>query len=165
MSISVDHFFNHEDELQALARKVNGWIGCFLSPYEGNPEDLFWRFLGMELSLSKHSFENDGELNFEDYVYCLSIRTPMPDADLRRIQIPAMVLIAYALYYRMNLKGILVYDMQHLLARYEDRLDLKGSGTDEMFDGVSGEFVIFPRHLENLSNRLHKMQLKNGDEA
>lgn len=164
MSISVDYFFNHEDELPALARKINGWVGCFLS-HEGMPNNLFCRFLGMELSLSKHSYENDGELNFEDYTYCLSIRTPMPDADLRRIQIPAMVLIAYALYYRMNLKGMLVYNMQHLLARYEDNLDVRGSGTDEMFDGVSGEFVMFSRHLENLSNHLRKLEIEKSGEA
>jgi hypothetical protein len=97
-------------------------------------------------------------------MYHLNIRTPMPDADLRRIQVPTMVLIAYALYYRLSLKGMLVYEMQHLLARYEDRIDLRLSGTEEMFDGVSGEFVIFPRHLENLSNRLRKAEFGHSSE-
>ena len=157
MSICVDYFFNHEDKLPALSRKIGGWLGCFFAPYEGNPHDLFTRFLGMELDLGQHSFENDRELNFEAYTYRLGIRTPIPDADLRRIQIPAMVLIAYALFYRMNLKGMLVYDMQHLLARYEERIDLKGSGTEEMFDAVSREFVMLPRHLDALDNRLQKM--------
>jgi hypothetical protein len=164
MSISVDYFFNHEDDTPALARKINSWVGCFLS-HEGTPNNLFCRFLGMELSLSKHKFENDGELNFEDYTYCLSLRTPMPDADLRRIQILTMILIAYALYYRLNLKGMLVYDMQHLLARYEDRADLKGSGGEEMFDGVTGMFVMFPEHLVALQERLHRAELEKSGEA
>ena len=89
----------------------------------------------------------------------------MPDADLRRIQIPAMILMAYALYYRVHLKGMLAYDMQHLLARYEDRVDLNGSGGDEMFDGVTGMFVMFPEHLEALQNRLHKLEFEKGSEA
>jgi hypothetical protein len=165
MSICIDYFFNHEDELPALSRKISGWLGCFLAPYEGDPQDLFSRFLGMELDLGRHSFENDRELNFEDYTYHLGIRTPIPDADLRRMQIPAMVLIAHALFYRMNLKGILVYDMQHLLARYEDRLDLKGSGTEEVFDAVLGEFVSLPRHLDTLDNRLREMLYAAQPEA
>jgi hypothetical protein len=157
MSICVDYFFNHEDELGALASKVNAWIGCFLSPYEGKADDLFCRFLGMEISLSKHTFENDRELDFENYTYALSSRTPIPDWDLRITQIPAMVLIAYVLYYRMNIKLMLVYEMRHLLARYADRLDLKGSGTEVMFDAVSGECVMVPEHLVALDNRLRQV--------
>jgi len=157
MSICVDYFFNHEAELPALSRKVSGWLGCFLAPYEGDVQDLFTRFLGMELDLGRHSFGNDRELNFEDYTYRLGIRTPIPDGDLRTMQIPAMVLIAHVLFYRMNIKGMLVYDMQHLLARYEGRVDLKGGGSEEMFDAVSGQFVILPRHLDALDNRLREM--------
>ncbi|MGH9882047.1 MAG: hypothetical protein ACRD6N_11480, partial [Pyrinomonadaceae bacterium] len=69
------------------------------------------------------------------------------------------------LFYRMNVKGILVYDMQHLLARYEERIDLKGSGTEEMFDAVSGEFVILPRHLDALDKRLREMLYAAQPEA
>ena len=154
MSICVDYFFNHSDDLAALSRKTNSWLGCSLVPYEGRPQDLFSRFLGMELDLSTHSFDNDRELNFEDFNYRLGIRSPIPDADLRMLQIPAMVLIAHTLFYRMNVVGMLVYDMQHLLARYEQRLDLKGSGSEEMFDVVSGEFVTLPEHFLKLHDRL-----------
>jgi hypothetical protein len=165
MSIHVDYFFNHEDDLAAVARKANTWIGCSLAPYEGRANDLFCRFLGMELSLSTHTFENDRDLDFENYTYCLSSRTPIPDWDLRITQVPAMAFIAYALYFRMNLKGMLVYDVQHLLARYEDRLDLKGSGTETMFDAVSGEFVLFPRHLIALDSRLQKVLYQAQQQA
>jgi hypothetical protein len=157
MSICVDYFFNHEDELTALSRKIGGWLGCFLTPYDGNAQDLFSRFLGMELDLGKHSLDNDREINFEDYTYRVGIRTPVSDDDLRVMQIPAMVLVARTLFYRMNIKGMLVYDVQHVLARYEERLDLKGSGTEEMFDSVSGEFVILPRHFNNLNDRLRSL--------
>ena len=165
MSISVDYFFNHQDELAILAGKVSECVGCFLSPYDGRSDDLFCRFLGMELSLSKHTFENDRDLDFKNYAYRLSSRTPIPDWDLRIAQVPAMVLIANALYRRMNIKGMLTYDMQHLLARYQGRLDLQGSGTETLFDAVSGECVRFPDHMVALDNRLRKVLYEAEQQA
>ena len=155
MSVCIDYYFNHPHELSALAQEINGWVGFSLSPYEGNPEDLFCRFFGMELSLSKHSLENDRELNFEDFAYQLGIRIPLPDADLRSMQFPAVALLAYALYRRMGIVGMLVYDVQILLARYEERVD---SESDEagMFDVVSGVYIRFPAHLDALYSRLPK---------
>jgi hypothetical protein len=151
MSICVDYFFNHPSELTALAQDINGWVGCSLVPYEGNPEDLFCRFFAMELSLSKHSFENDRDLNFEDFSYRLGIRSPIPEADLRAMQIPAVALFAYALFRRMGIVGMVVYDVHSLLARYEVRVE---SGLDELFDLVSNTAVRFPDHLEKLSRYL-----------
>jgi hypothetical protein len=152
MSICIDYYFNHPHDLSDLAQEINGWVGCSLSPYEGNPEDLFCRFFGMELSLSKHTLENDDELNFEDFTYQLGIRTPMPDADLRAMQLPALALMACALYRRLQITGMLVYDVQVLLARYEERLDSELNETG-LFDVVSAEFVRFPAHLETLNRR------------
>jgi hypothetical protein len=165
MSICIDYFFNHEDDLSGIARKINLWAGCFLAPYEGTRHDLFCRFLGMELSLSNDQFENDQDLNFEDYRYHLGIRTPIPDADLRMAQVPAMMLLAYALFYRVSLKGMLVYDMQHVLARYEERLDLKGGGAEEMFDVVSNKFVVLPGHLVDLEKHLRERLILSEREA
>ena len=151
MSICVDYFFNYSSELTALAKDINGWVGCSLAPYEGDPEDLFCRFFAMELSLSKHSFENDRDLNFADFSYRLGIRSPIPEADLRVMQIPAVAFIAYALFRRMGIVGMLVYDAQSLLARYEARVE---GGLDELFDLVSNTVVRFPDHLEILSGYL-----------
>ena len=66
-------------------------------------------------------------------------------------------LIAHALFYQLNVVGMLVYDMQHLLARYEPRLNLKGSGSEEIFDVVSGEFVTCPEHFLKLHDRLRNL--------
>jgi hypothetical protein len=151
MSVCVDYFFNHGYELSAVAKEINGWIGCSLSPFEGNREDLFSRFLGMELTLSKHSLENDRDLNFQDFTYRLGVRSPIPEADLRPMQIPAMAFIAYALFRRMGIVGLLVYDVQSLLARYEARVT---DGLDELFDLVSNRVVRFPDHLETLVRNL-----------
>ena len=155
MSICIDYFFNHSHDLSALAQEINDWVGCSLSPYEGNPEDLFCRFFGMELSLSKHTLENDRELNFEDFTYQLGIRIPIPDANLRAMQLPAIALMAYALYRRLKITGMLVYDVQILLARYEERFDSELNEA-ELFDVVSGEFIRFPAHLDALNRRLQE---------
>lgn len=153
MSITVDYFFNHNQTLPELAENINQHLGCKLSPYEGNAEDWFCFFLGMELSLSRHSLENDGDCNFEDYAFHLDFRTPMGNAELRPIQISTMAFIAYVLYCRMKIDGMLVYDMQILLAKYEEQLDVKNS-EQALYDLLSNRFVEFPSHLEDLQLRL-----------
>lgn len=151
MSICVDYFFNHQSDLSILGQELNAWLGSSLAAQEADPEELFCRFLGMELSLSEHTFENDLELNFEDFRYRLGIRSPLPDADLRSMQIPVMAFIAFSLFRRMGIVGMLVYDVQRLLARYEASVE---DGLDELFDLVSQKIVRFPDHLESLSCHL-----------
>lgn len=67
MSITIGYFFNWPGNLSELAAQFRAWVGSDLQPYEGDPEELYCRFLGMEFSLSEHDLENDQELNFEDY--------------------------------------------------------------------------------------------------
>ncbi len=155
MSITIDYYFNHSDDLPELAKNINAWLGCSLSPYEGDPEDLFCRFLAMQFTLSKHNLENDGECAFEDYKYELGFRVPVPDGDLRIIQLPAIALIVYTLHYRMKITGMLVYDVQILLAKYEERLNTENDSL-EIYDTISLEFVSFPAHFETLKKRLPK---------
>ncbi len=96
MSITIDYFFNHSNDLLELTNNINLGLGCSLAPYEDDPENLFCRFFGMEFSLSRHNLENDGECKFEDYAYDLGFRVPAPDGDLRTIQLPTISLITYA---------------------------------------------------------------------
>ena len=42
-------------------------------------------------------------------------------------------------------------------ARYQDRIDLKGIGSEEMFDSVTGQFVTLPEHLLALDDRLREL--------
>lgn len=155
MSITVDYFFNHSNDLPKLAKNINGWLGCSLAPYEGAPEDLFCRFLAMEFSLSKHNLENDDELDFENYRYEIGFRTPVPDGNLRILQLTTIALIAYTLYRQMKIVGMLVFDVQILLAKYEERLNTENNSV-EIYDTVSAEFVNFPEHFETLRKRLPK---------
>lgn len=153
MSITIDYYFNHSEDLPELAKNLNAWLGCNLSPYDGDSEDLFCRFLAMEFTLCKHDLGNDGELDFDSYIYQLGFRTPVPDGDLRIIQLPSIALSAYSLYRRMNITGMLVYNVQILLARYEERLKAESNAPD-IYDSVSAQFVSFPGHFETLQNRI-----------
>jgi hypothetical protein len=155
MSVTFNYFFNHSDDLPDLAKNINAWLGCSLSPYEGNTQDWFCRFLSMEFDLFKHDLENDGECDFEDYKYELRFRIPVPDGDLRTLALPTLALSAYTLFHRMRIVGMLVFDVQILLAKYAERLKPE-SNELEIYDTVSAEFVNFPAHFETLQKRLPK---------
>ena len=153
MSTSVDYFFNHPKPLGDLAGELRRWLGCSLYPYEGREDDLYCRLLGMEFSLSEHELGSHGELEFAEYRYEIGIRTPLPDADFRPHQIITMASVVYAMYRRLKVTGMLVFDVQHLLAKYEDRID---PTTQEpgLYDSVGKEFVHFPKHWAQLAARL-----------
>jgi hypothetical protein len=155
MSITVGYFFNWPGTLSELEAQFRRWVGSDLQPYEGDPEDLYCRLLGMEFSLYEHDFESEPGLNFEDYRYEAVIRTPAPDNDFRTLQVITMASLAYALFRRLGVgEGILVHDTDLLLARYEGRAGTQGRG--ELYDSVSGEVVKFPRHILSLMERVPK---------
>jgi|SRR5262245_16468248 len=153
MSITVDYFFNYPGDLASITELVNKSVGCSLSPYKGDSQDMFSRFLGMELSLSSHDFENDRDLNFEEYTFQLSLRTPMGLAALRGMQLSAMAYIAYVLYFGLKVSGMLVYDGQTLLARYEERF-YSEANENWLYDTISKQFVTFPTHTSILRGLL-----------
>ena len=158
MSTTIDYYFNWDGTLSELEEQFRLWVGTDLRPYEGDPEDLYCRFLGMEFSLNEHALKNDRELNFEDYGFEVGIRTPMPDGDFRPLQLITMASLVYVLYRRLGiLEGILVFDMGLLLARYEPR---HGRETGlRLYDSVSAEFVKYPQHLTSLMSRIPERAL------
>ena len=153
MSITVDYFFNCDASLAQVADLVNSSIGSCLLPYQGDHNDFFCKFLGMDLDLQKPEFENDGDLNFEDYGFHLSLRTSVGMAPLRPIQIPAIISIVLALEFRSHVTGMLVFDGQILLARYEERVHPE-LGEQRLYDTLSDEFLVFPSHLIELASRI-----------
>lgn len=107
-------------------------------------------FFGMEFDFYTHDFVNDCEINFEDYKYTLGLTTYWGIADLRDMQVSILASIAHLFYRRMQIsEGIIVYDMQRLLAEYEERVVLEDRG---FFDKVSNEFVEIPQHFVDLEN-------------
>jgi hypothetical protein len=112
MSSTNSYFFNNDKSLPELAAEINLSLGCSLSPYQGNDEDLFARFLGMEFSLhAATGYENDGEPDFENFAYKLGFRVPWPNAAARPIQLPAMAVVVYGLHLRLGITGLLVNEM------------------------------------------------------
>src|SRR5215207_7897848 len=164
MSVTVDYFFNYEGSVVDLLAGIGQAVGSELKPYnQNNAEPVYFaRFLSMELSLlTDHTLENDDEFNFGDFQYEIGIRNPWRAAGLRDMQIPVVALIASLLHRRSQVKGgILVYDVQILLARYEERPNTEFGNqlgldiTTWLFDTISNEFVVFPEHFKDLNDRL-----------
>jgi hypothetical protein len=156
MSISIGYFFGSSENLSEVASNLHLWLGCDLRPYEGNLEDLYSRFLGMELSLHKNDLLDDdflgNEPKFSQYDYCLSIRTPLPDLDFRPLQLTTMLSIVYALHRRLQITGMLVFDLQNLLAKYETRINEQQQSL--LFDSVSNQWVRFPEHFAHVAARI-----------
>ncbi|HET9493060.1 MAG TPA: hypothetical protein VFR15_02400 [Chloroflexia bacterium] len=157
MSVHISYHFNYPKDLRGLAADINTWIGCNLSPYDGNELDSYYaRFLGMEFSLrSAEGYVNDGELDLENFSYQLGFRTPVPDAGMRPTQLPAILVVVYALHHSLGITGMLVYEVESLLARYVER-EIDGYGR-RLFDVLSETpFISFPAHLNIVRKRLRE---------
>src|SRR4051812_28627767 len=148
MSVTVQFAFNAPGSLAALQATVGGAIGVPLRPYEGDAEDLFCKFLGLELSLWANHLEDDRELDFSRYGFVLSTRTAAPNAARRLYQVEATALVALSLLLAGVVgEGLLSYEVQILLARYTvDR--------DVIYDAVSAKAVQLPQHLVDLRTRM-----------
>lgn len=158
MSITVEYLFNSPDDMITLLSHFRTTLGVNFSSYEGDPADQFCRFLGMELTLQiDHGLSNDRECNFEDYAYKLDSRTPIPDGDLRPIQIETMAVLAFVLHKRLSINnGLLTFDVQVPLARYEAR-------DGNWFDTISNATVDFPQHFQDLRSRVDHSYLPDAD--
>lgn len=80
MSVTNAFFFNYPKALADLGTEINACLGCSLAPYEGNPENLFDYFMGMEFSL--HSAEGYEEREVPGYggrLYDVISGTPFVD--------------------------------------------------------------------------------------
>lgn len=148
MSVTVEFAFNAEGDLQQIREMVNDAVGVRLQPYDNDENDLFCRFLGLELSLGLCDLVDDRDLDFSRFRFLLSTRTPVPDSDLRDYQIEATAIAANAILLRGSADaGMLTYEVQRLLARYTR---LSGGG---ILDGVSRAPVCFPEHLVEIRSR------------
>jgi hypothetical protein len=148
MSVDISFYFNAPGTLPEVAQAADGVLGCRFVPYEGNADDLFSRFLSFEMSLRRHDLVSDGPLDFDRFAFSIGLRVPVPDSALLGFQLETIGLVAHVLLLRGTAtEGILVYDVQRLLARYE-------ASAAGPIDRISGEPVVFPDHLDELRSRL-----------
>jgi hypothetical protein len=149
MSATIDFVFNSPDDLIETGGRLNSTLGVVLQPYAGHRNDLFTHFLGLELSLVACSLDDDRDLDFSRYRFMLSTRTAWSASDRRAYQLEATALAAYALLTVGAVQdGMLVYDVQRLLARYSRTAE------GEVWDSVSHSVVSFPAHFELLRSRM-----------
>jgi hypothetical protein len=151
MSTSIEYFFNSGKNLHELSVEINEWLGCNLRVSETRPghEQAWCRFFGMSLDFYAHSLENNGLVDFESFKYQIGLFGP---SDVRYIALPLTALLAYFLYCRLNVSdGAIVYDVQTLLARYQEKLF---EGYQDLVDAISGKQVKFPQHFVDLESRI-----------
>ena len=154
MSVHICYYFNYPKDPQELASDINMWIGCNLSPVDDDKDYFHSRYLSMQFSLSpQDGLLNDGELDFENFGYQLCFRTAVGTANARPIQLPALLIIVYALHHSLGIAGMLVYDVEKLLAKYVEReVDSYGK---MLFDVVSNSpFIGFGAHLDLVRKQL-----------
>ena len=160
MSVSIGYFFNSDKSLPELAAEINEVMGCSLVPSIGMPESAFtaFPFFGMELSLSindtsEDGYSDDDELKFTHYNYEIDVTTYWGQADARPTQLPILLSTVYILHRRLGIMGMLVYDVQILLAKYEERA--VNENWSELYDTVSEmSFFKFADHLSVIQKRL-----------
>lgn len=146
MSVTTEYYFDAPLELPALAKQLSDALGCDLRPYEGDEKEYFTRLMGMELTLDPCDFENDGELEFESFAYALSFRTSWGAAHWRPIQLPTLLCVVRVLHDRFQYDGMLVYDLDVLLARYD-----KPTFTDRLSGTTLDDFST---HLTTVQSRV-----------
>lgn len=148
MSVTIEFVFNSNADFKEVGQQVRSSLGANLEPYFGDDNDLFAHFLGLEMSLWVGDLENDRDMDFSSYRYHLCTRTAEPAAERLAYQLEATALVAYVLLSGgVARDGMLVYDAQRLLARYQPRPD------GHVYDAVSGVVVVFPGHMEALRAR------------
>lgn len=126
---------------------MSEYLDFDFEPSKEYKNHAYARFLGVGLDFYIHTFENDRELNFEDYKYYIGLTGRAYSKDLC---LPIMAFIANLLYLRMEISdGILVFDVQRVLARYKGESYL--DGTKGLYDQISNRFVEFPQHLIDLN--------------
>ena len=149
MSTTVDYFFNSDKDLHELSREINESLGCGLSISRPHDKEQAWcHFFGMSLDFYEHSLESDGRVELDRFKYEIGFAGPSVFGSM---QVSIMAMIAYLLYVRLGISdGLLVFDVQIPLARYERRV--LGDGIEDLFDKISGKVVEFPQHLADIDS-------------
>lgn len=155
MSVNVDYFFNSSLDLASLAREVNEAVGSSLVWCDGDPPFYETWLMGMEFSLLENEgLLDDGDLDYSSFGY--RVGTCSRGIPGLVLELPVMVAVAHRLQVALGVGGILVFDGQILLARYERRgSPEQGHGASPFVDVLSGTLPdYFGEHLATVGRRL-----------
>lgn len=149
MSVTIDYFFNSDKKPEDLKTEINTHLGCNLHIVEDERDYFYTRFMNLDFSFGTHTLVNDGKVDFENYRYQLGVKTWASDGYISEIRSGLMAMVVFILYHRLGIKkGMLVYDVQQLMALYEERI--VENNFSYLFDTVSQEFIGFPEHIVDL---------------
>jgi len=148
MSIAIEYLFNADADTGELAKAINSVLGTSLAPIEDDTNTFACELFGMELVFrADHGYVNDRDADFESYRFVIGNKTWGSDS-LRSIQLETMFMVAFVLHQRLGIaQGMLVYEVQRVLGRYEER-------EGEWLESTSGTPVTMPEHLLELHARL-----------
>jgi hypothetical protein len=145
VSITFEYSFNSPLPFPELVDAVNRALGTTLQVDDGDVASGV--LLGSTLALARNDMEDDRALNFSAYRYQLWNKTWDGDA-MRSIQLETIVLAAFVLHELVGVnEGMLSYDAQRLLARY-DVVD------DAWCDLTDGQPVDPTAHIIDVLERL-----------
>ena len=122
MSFHVEICIDYDGKLEMLKEQIASIIGGKFYPIE---EEVGWQksFLGMWFELTENDFENDGDVDFENYPFVLSSRTSAgtPLKTIRKLQIPITDLIAQLICLALKVEVMVVIDTQEVYAKYHPK--------------------------------------------
>lgn len=120
MSYTVQICFNYKGDLEAVKAFTEEALGIRL-PNPDNIHNLHrgW-LLNIQLSLGVNDFVTDGELNFSDFSYVLSLRTGFSDlfnVYVRPIQVKVAEVMGAILCYHLKADVLITIDTQQMYKR------------------------------------------------
>ena len=122
MSFHVEICIDYDGKLETLKEQIASIIGGKFYPIE---EEVGWQksFLGMWFELTENDFENDGDVDFENYPFVLSSRTSAgtPLKTIRKLQIPITDLIAQLICLELKVEVMVVIDTQEVYTKYHPK--------------------------------------------
>ena len=90
MGYSIGYLFNSDKSYELLRDEMNEYLDFNFEPSDKYENHAYTRFLGIGLDFYIHTYENDRELNFEDYKYYINLTGRPYSKDLR---LPIMAFI------------------------------------------------------------------------
>jgi hypothetical protein len=148
MSVSLEFYFNWQGTVAEMAVSLRRLVGVDFNTSIGR-EDIYTAiWAGLEVSLQGNDqLDAPPELDFESFRYVLTFYTSAGRSVYRPVQLELSIILIYLLWAEFQVTGILAFDAQRLLARYQE------SG-GKIVDLVSKKPVEFPQHFADVSSRL-----------
>lgn len=137
MSTTCELLFNSPRPLQDLAALLRQDVGVILNPPVSDGDAWTGTLFGMDLRLFECDYEDDMDVCFSDYAYVVGL-TSWEMGLVQGAEMETIALIAYTLYRRAGITGIVVWNTQRLIGNY---VDAECDGERSLYDRVTQTWV------------------------